>query len=188
MYGSTPSRADEDVMCPALSDGRLGPPIALDSNGAFLKFDTRQFSAKADETESESGLEFLLNHISGPIVQGKCVNCHVEAGMSGHVRLILHPSSNPDHGIFNVAVFKNFLADVDDGANLILNKIQGVSPGGGIQVAVASADFANMKTFLGRLGYGEDSGPDLWRHIQPERASCGDSAFTLASLRVDPRS
>ena len=34
MYASTPDRADMTVMCPALSDGRLGPPIAVDVRGA----------------------------------------------------------------------------------------------------------------------------------------------------------
>ena len=88
MYASTPVRADVAAMCPALSDGRLGPPIALDLRGAFLKSDARRHSAIADEKESEaeSALDFFLNHISGPIVQAKCVNCHVEGGVSGHTR------------------------------------------------------------------------------------------------------
>ena len=60
-------------------------------------------------------------------------------------------------------MFENFLANVEDGASLILNKIQGVSHGGGIQVPAGSADFANMESFLGLLGYGEDFGPDLTR-------------------------
>ena len=112
------------------------------------------------ESESESALEFFLNHISGPVVQAKCVNCHVEGGVSGHTRLILHPASNPDHGALNLAVFENFLANVEDGANLILNKIQGVGHGGGIQVPAGSDDFANMESFLRLLGH-EDSGPVL---------------------------
>ena len=161
MYASTPGRADVAAMCPALSDGRLGPPIALDLRGAFLKSDAGRYSAKSDEVESESALDFFLNHVTGPIVQAKCVNCHVEGGVSGHTRLILHPSSNPDHGTLNLAVFENFLADVEDGANLILNKIQGVGHGGGVQVAAGSDDFANMERFLGLLGYGDGSGPGL---------------------------
>ena len=161
MYASTPDRPDVTVMCPALSDGRLGPPIAMDWRGAFLKADAGRYSTKSDEVESESALDFFLNHISGPIVQAKCVNCHVEGGVSGHTRLILHPSSNPDHGTLNLAVFENFLADVEDGGDLILNKIQGVGHGGGVQVAAGSDDFANMERFLGLLGYGDDSGPGL---------------------------
>ena len=148
-------------MCPALAGGEPGLPIALDGRGAFWKSDTRRYSAKADEMESESALDFFLNHISGPIVQAKCVNCHVEGGLSGHTRLIFQPSSNPDHAVLNLAMFKDFLAKVEDGANRILNKIQGVAHGGGIQVPAGSDDFANMESFLGLLGYGEDSDPAL---------------------------
>ena len=161
MYASTPDRPDVTVMCPVLSDGRLGPSIAMDWRGAFLKADVGRYSAKSDEVESETALDFFLNHISSPIVQAKCVNCHVEGGVSGHTRLILHPSSNPDHGALNLAVFENFLADVEDGGDLILNKIQGVGHGGGVQVAAGSDDFANMEHFLGLLGHGDGSGPGL---------------------------
>ena len=161
MYASTPDRPDVTVMCPVLSDGRLGPSIAMDWRGAFLKADVGRYSAKSDEVESETALDFFLNHISSPIVQAKCVNCHVEGGVSGHTRLILHPSSNPDHGALNLAVFENFLADVEDGGDLILNKIQGVGHGGGVQVAAGSDDFANMERFLGLLGHGDGSGPGL---------------------------
>ena len=161
MYASTPDRPDATVMCPVMSDGRLGPSIAMDWRGAFLKADVERYSAKSDEVESESALDYFLNHISSPIVQAKCVNCHVEGGLSGHTRLILHPSSNPDHGALNLAVFENFLADVEDGGDLILNKIQGVGHGGGVQVAAGSDDFANMERFLGLLGHGGDSGPGL---------------------------
>ncbi len=163
MYASTPDRPDVAAMCPALSDGRLGTPIAVDLRGAYLKAGSRRFSAKDEgaESETDSALDFFLNNISGPIVQAKCVNCHVEGGVSGHTRLVLHSSSNPDHGALNLAVFENFLADVEDGGDLILNKIQGVGHGGGVQVAAGSDDFANMERFLGLLGHGDDSGPGL---------------------------
>ena len=161
MYASTPDRPDVTVMCPVLSDGRLGPSIAMDWRGAFLKADAGRYSTKSDEVESDSAQDFFLNHISSPIVQAKCVNCHVEGGVSGHTRLVLHSSSNPDHGALNLAVFENFLADVEDGGDLILNKIQGVGHGGGVQVAAGSDDFANMEHFLGLLGHGDGSGPGL---------------------------
>ena len=161
MYASTPTGLDEASMCPALAGGEPGLPMALDGRGAFWKSDTRRDSANADETAPESALDFFLNHISGPVVQAKCVNCHVAGGLSGHTRLIFQPSSNPDHAVLNLAMFKDFLAEVEDGAHRILNKIQGVAHGGGIQVPAGSDDFANMESFLGLLGYGEDSGPDL---------------------------
>ena len=150
MYASTPVRADVAPMCPALVDGGSGLPIALDLRGA-----TRLKSAP------ESAMDLFLNHISGPIVQAKCVNCHVEGGVSGHTRLIFQPSSTPDHETRNLATFENFLATVVDGANQILNKIQGVGHGGGVQVVAGSADFDNMESFLRLLGYGGGSDPGL---------------------------
>ena len=163
MYASAPSRPGVAAMCPVQSDGRIGTPISLDLRGALLKSDTRRYSVTADETESEaeSAQDFFQNHISEPVVQAKCVNCHVEGGVSGHTRLILHPSLNAGHAALNLAVFENFLADVEDGGSLILNKIQGVGHGGGVQVPAGSDDFANMETFLSLLGYGDDSGSGL---------------------------
>ena len=150
MYASTPPSVDEASMCPALVDGRPYPSIALDRRRAFRL-----------ESASESALDFFLNRISGPIVQSKCVNCHVEGGVSGYTRLVFQPSSNPDHAAVNLAAIKNFLATVEDGANRILNKIQGVGHGGGVQVPAGSDDFANMQSFLGLLGYGGGADPGL---------------------------
>ena len=100
----------------------------------------------------ETAAEVFREHISGPIVQTKCVNCHVEGGQSGNTRLVFVPSSNPDHETYNLQVIKEFLTKVDDGANLILNKIQGVAHGGGVQVAAGTVDYENMERFLELLG------------------------------------
>ena len=106
--------------------------------------------------DAETAATVFHDHISGPIVQTKCVNCHVEGGVSGHTRLVfMHRSSEVDHEVLNLQTFENFLAAVDEaggGGNYILNKIRGVSHGGGEQVPLGSAHFANMEWFLGLLG------------------------------------
>ena len=56
---------------------------------------------------------------------------------------------------------REFLATVEDAANRILNKIQGVGHGGGVQVVAGSADFDNMERLLRLLGYGGGSDPGL---------------------------
>ena len=97
----------------------------------------------------------FIEDISGPIVQAKCVNCHVAGGLSGHTRLVLVRSSDAaNHEARNLQVFKDFLAAVADegGGSLILNKIQGVGHGGGVQVSPGSVEFANMRRFLSLLG------------------------------------
>ena len=106
--------------------------------------------------ETESAADFFRAHISGPVVQSKCIACHVEGGISGHTRLVLVPSSNPDHESRNLAVFRGFLNTVDRAADLILSKIQGVAHGGGVQVPLGSPEFAHMQRFLALLG--EDVG------------------------------
>ena len=106
--------------------------------------------------DGETAEEVFRDYISGPIIQSKCINCHVEGGLSGNTRLVFVRSADtPDHEMLNLQSFEDFLAAVEEevgGGTLILNKIQGVSHGGGVQVPVGSADFANMEDFLGLLG------------------------------------
>ena len=91
--------------------------------------------------------------ISGPIVQSKCINCHVEGGASGNTRLVFVTDANPDHEAINLQVFEDFLDEVEDGASYILNKIQGaLGHGGGIQVAAGTDEYASMERFLALLG------------------------------------
>ena len=89
--------------------------------------------------------------ISGPVVQSLCVACHVEGGVSGNTRLVFERSSTADHEALNLAAFSTFLSEVDGGTSLILNKIQGVSHGGGAPVPAGSAAFAEVERFLGKL-------------------------------------
>ena len=90
-------------------------------------------------------------HISEPVVQSRCIACHVAGGVSGNTRLVFAPSTTADHEALNLATFEDFLSEVESGASVILNKIQGVSHGGGAQVPAGSADFAQMERFLGKL-------------------------------------
>ena len=96
--------------------------------------------------------EVFREDISGPVVQSRCIHCHVEGGRSGHTRLVFVPSTNPEHEALNLATFERFIADVDDGASRILSKIQGVAHGGGPQVPAGTPEFENMERFLRLLG------------------------------------
>ena len=106
-----------------------------------------------------SAAQVFREHISGPIVQGKCIVCHVEGGMSGNTRLVFVRESDPDHEAHNLEEFENFLDEVDDGASYILNKIQGVAHGGGAPVPAGSDDYKNMERFLRLLGEDVTSAP-----------------------------
>ena len=105
--------------------------------------------------DAETAEEVFHEYISAPVVQSKCVNCHVEGGVSGHTRLVfVRQSDAPDHEDLNLRTFENLLDAVEEegGGTYILNKIQGVAHGGGAQVPVETAAFANMQRFLGLLG------------------------------------
>ena len=136
------------------ADGRIGVMSLLSSPTGHL---TNLSTVPAATAASETAAEVFREHISGPIVQGKCVNCHVAGGVSGGTRLVFVRSSESDHEARNLQTFERFIDEVDDGANYILNKIQGVAHGGGVQVAAGTADFTHMERFLRLLG--EDVAP-----------------------------
>ena len=118
---------------------------------AVLASDTGAPRAQDDKTAEE----VFRNHISGQIIQTKCVNCHVAGGLSGNTRLVFVRSSDTlDHEARNLRTLQNLLDDLADegGGTYVLNKIQGVAHGGGVQVPLGSTDFANMERFLGLLG------------------------------------
>ena len=101
---------------------------------------------------SETTEEVFAARISGPVVQAKCVACHTARGVAGATRLHFEPASNPAHQALNLKVFEDFVAEVDDGADYILNKMQGVGHGGGVQVAAGTPEFTAMERFLELLG------------------------------------
>ena len=68
--------------------------------------------------------------------------------------MFVRATDTPDHEAKNLQTFQDFLAAVTDegGGSYVLNKIQGVGHGGGVQVSPGTEDFANMQRFLGLLG------------------------------------
>ena len=132
---------------------RLGPTLAI----AVLAVAALASDAGAPRAQGgETAEEVYHNHISGPIVQTKCVNCHVQGGLSGHTRLVfVRRSAEVDYERLNLQTFQDFLAEVDEegGGAYVLLKIQGALGHGGLeQVPPGSADFANMERFLALLG------------------------------------
>ena len=109
--------------------------------------------AKPEDTTAAG---IFAEHIA-PIVQAKCVSCHVPGGVAAGARLIFQPGDDAETRAHNLRVFADFLAQVADGADVILHRVQGVGHGGGIQVAGDTEDHTHLARFLARLG--EDSSP-----------------------------
>ena len=136
-----------------LSLKRLGKLLVLASFAmAAFAFDAGDPRAQEDETAEE----VFQDHISGPVVQSKCVNCHVAGGASGNTRLVfVRASDAPDHEALNLRAFQDAVDALRDegGGNYILLKIQGaLGHGGQEQVPSGSAQYADMQRFLALLG------------------------------------
>ena len=145
----------------------VAPNVSLDETLTFRLTVTDDEGAQASDEvtvtvhavvappDQASAAEVFSQHISGPVVQTKCINCHVSNGLSGHTRLVfVRPTDTPDHEAQNLQTFQNFLAAVanEGGGSYVLNKIQGVGHGGGVQVSPGTEEFANMQRFLSLLG------------------------------------
>ena len=135
-----------------------------DDAGAHASDEVRVTVHPVTGTIDQGSAEAVFRQdISGPIVQTKCVTCHVQDGASGNTRLVfVHATDSPDHEALNLRAFEALLAKVagEGGGSYVLNKIQGVGHGGGVQVSPGTEAFANMQRFLGLLGE-EVAPPDL---------------------------
>ena len=97
-------------------------------------------------------VEEVFEALVSPVVQSKCVNCHVRRGVSGHTRLVFATGAGAGHLAANLKAFEDFVAGVANGSLLILTKIQGgAGHGGGVQVARGSAELAGFERFLALL-------------------------------------
>ena len=109
----------------------------------------------ASRAQDDATAAFFHDYISSPIVQSRCIYCHVEGGRSGHTRLVFVPDSATNHEALNLQAFADFLESAADdhehGHERILTKIQGVAHGGGVQMRAGSADFGNVDHFLALL-------------------------------------
>ena len=129
---------------------------------SLLSSPTGHLTNLSTATARGSGVETaeeVFGTLISPIVQSQCINCHVEGGVSGNTRLVFVTDADADHLATNFSVFETLVAEVEDGADYILNKVQGVSHGGGIQLGCwAPRSSRHMERFLGLLE-GEEVGP-----------------------------
>ena len=103
------------------------------------------------EATGESSETYFDGHIDG-IIQGQCIACHVEGGTSGNTRIVFVTGSDASHRRSNRQTLADFLSLVEGGAELLLNKVQGVSHGGGVQLQAGSSGFEHIRIWLGLVG------------------------------------
>ncbi len=138
--------------------------------------------ANLSTAPNETAAEFFAARVS-PVVQAKCVNCHVEGGVSGSTRLVFVRSENADHLALNRQAFADFLAEAEDGAELILNKIQGVAHGGGVQAAAGTEDYASIQRYLELVGGTQAEAGETFRDCAecPEMVAVPSGTFTMGT-------
>lgn len=111
-------------------------------------------SGAADRHIAELARGEFDDSVSAPIVQGKCVNCHVRGGTAdrGGAHLIFRSGSG--EASYNFDQLVHFLEDhsPSDGAppkDYVLDKVRGRrGHGGGVQLADGSALFRDMQRVL----------------------------------------
>ena len=107
--------------------------------------------ARGGATHEPQTAEAAFRQSVSPIVQSKCVTCHVEGGDAANTPLVF-ARGGESHIASNLRVFRDYLAATGDGASRVLEKIQGLlDHGGGAQVAQGTEAYAGFDVFMDRL-------------------------------------
>ncbi len=118
------------------------------------------FSCYERNEDAVSAREFFEANIE-PIIQSKCIICHVDGGVATATPLI-YAHSNVSGGVdLNYSLLEAYVAETDTRAQTLLDKARGVNHGGGPQISSDSAEFSNLSTFLDLLGAATDSSSSL---------------------------
>lgn len=105
-----------------------------------------------DSSDSIDVADFFSEHIYDQIVQERCINCHREGQASGHTRLVFVSTGNAEADeAANLQVIRDFLSEVENGKQRILDKMQGIGHGGGTQFLSNTQEYKDMSEFLGLL-------------------------------------
>ena len=106
---------------------------------------------------TETAAEVFEASVS-PVVQSKCVNCHVEGGASGNTPLVFVRDTDADHLAKNLREIRDYLANPEGGAERLLQKMQGaLAHGGGVQVVAGTDEYRGFQRLLELLG--AETGP-----------------------------
>ncbi len=120
----------------------------------FFNFSCYEHSDNTDETDSAT---FFSTNISDQVIQGTCINCHVNGGLAAGTDLVYAPSTDADHVTTNYSLLSDYVSADSDNANQILQKARGVDHGGGVQLQADSDEYQDLVAFLGLLGADIDS-------------------------------
>lgn len=87
--------------------------------------------------------------IATPIIQNRCIACHVSGGLAAGTPLVYVPSATANSLQINYDTIINYLKTAPNAASLILSKPQGLSSHlGGTVLSASSSDFASWSQFV----------------------------------------
>ena len=105
----------------------------------------------AQAPSDPQSLTLFTQNISTPIIQNRCVVCHVSGGAASSTRLVYVRSTNSNHVSINYNTLADFMQTASDATNLLISKPQGqLGHGGGVQLS-AGADLTNWIDFVNQL-------------------------------------
>lgn len=135
------------------------------------------FTLQADLYESARNVHQAS--VYAPIVQGKCMTCHVRGGESGGTRLVFAAAPEDDHEATNFRRLQAFVAGGKDRAMLILDKVRGrAGHGGGVQIEDASAEFRTLERLFGL--FAREAAADA----RPTIAGIDDQTVTVGGVKA----
>ncbi len=113
----------------------------------FFNFSCYENSGNSNETD---GLSFFTSNISDPVIQGKCIACHVNGGLAEATPLVY--TNTAGHEQSNFDLLFDYVAADEDNANTVLEKVRGVDHGGDLQLSGDSDEYRDLVAFLGLIG------------------------------------
>jgi hypothetical protein len=122
---------------------------------APVKFQLSNIGANSVAPTSDElralALDLFTQNIDQPIINSRCVVCHVQGGNAGGTPLVYARASATSTAA-NFAVIETYLQSRPNGVQTILSKASGaVAHTGGTQLSSGSTDFANLSAFLTAL-------------------------------------
>ncbi len=139
-----------------------------------------------DPDTTQTAQTFYNANIAQPVVQSRCVLCHVDGGLSGHTRLVFTAGANQQ--VPNLNVFKNFLSSVNNGQQLILDKVAGLaSHSGGEVFNATSNEYKNLNEFLNLLDVTFTEPPVTQSFFDKVTPEATDKTLRRASLLLAAR-
>lgn len=133
---------------PAIQVGEVNYLVNLElTNEEPIQFQLSDFSIN-DGVALTDAQNLFETTVAAQIIDSRCVTCHVAGGIASATGLIFERNSQNSLAN-NFQTLDSFTSTKSDAFSYILSKVSGGdSHGGGVQLAVGSADYNNLQSFL----------------------------------------